>query len=155
LLHDDTFSSKPIQFLVLDLSKVDGVDFSAAEAFTRINRILSVRDVQMIMCGIAPNCDVWKSLFNVGLLNEDDGVLFFEDLNSALENCENQLLKAFYQRRDDLVKMDGGQKYLGEYMYVRPGITAATNVALRCPGGTKDPVSWRDNVQFSKKTPAP
>ena len=118
LLHDDTFSSKPIQFLVLDLSKVDGVDFSAAEAFTRINRILSVRDVQMIMCGIAPQGDVWKSLFNVGLLSENDGVLFFEDLNAALENCENQLLKAFYQRKDDMVKMGSGQKYLGEHIYL-------------------------------------
>lgn len=114
LLHDDVFSSQPIQFLVLDLSKVDGVDFSAAEAFNRINRILNVRDVQMIMCGIAPNRDVWKSLFNVGLLSENDGVQFFDDLNSALENCENQLLKAFYQRKDDLVKMDGSRKYLGK-----------------------------------------
>ena len=114
LLHDESFTSHPIQFLVLDLSKVDGVDFSAAEAFTRINRILSIRDVQMIMCGIAPDRDVWKSLFNVGLLSENDGVQFFVDLNSALENCENQLLKAFYQRRDDLAKMDSVQKCLGK-----------------------------------------
>lgn len=93
------------------------MDFSAAEAFTRINRILSIRDVQMIMCGITPDGDVWKSLFNVGLLSENDGVHFFEDLNSALESCENQLLKAFYQRRDDLAKMDSGLKYLGQPTY--------------------------------------
>ena len=99
LLQDDNFHSLPIRFLVLDLSKVDGVDFSAAEAFTRINRILRVRDVQMIMSGISTNSDVWKSLFNVGLLTDNDGVKFCDTLNSALEDCENQLLKTLYQHR--------------------------------------------------------
>jgi SulP family sulfate permease len=112
ILGDEAFRSSPIQFLVLDLSKVDGVDFSAAEAFTRINRILGVRKVQMIMCGIANNSIVQKSLFNVGLLSDNDGVEFFDDLNSALEYCENSLLKAFYQRRDDMINTDNTQKYL-------------------------------------------
>ena len=114
LLLDDSFHSQPIQFLVLDLSKVDGVDFSAAEAFTRINRILSVRNVKMIMCGIVLNSDVRKSLDNVGLFDKSDGIDFFEDLNSALESCENELLKSLYQQRDAIINGTPNCKYLGK-----------------------------------------
>jgi len=100
LLHEDAFASQPIRFIILDLSKVDGIDFSAAEAFPRINRILSMRDVQMLMSGMSLNGSIRKSLYNVGLLSEDDGVEVFEDLNSALEFCENDLLKTLYHYGD-------------------------------------------------------
>ncbi|MCJ1439020.1 hypothetical protein MMC27_008410 [Xylographa pallens] len=100
LLHEDAFASQPIRFIILDLSKVDGVDFSAAEAFPRINRILNMRDVQMLMSGMSLNGSIRKSLYNVGLLREDDGVEVFEDLNSALEFCENDLLKSLYHYGD-------------------------------------------------------
>ncbi|KAL9123094.1 MAG: hypothetical protein Q9187_000345 [Circinaria calcarea] len=104
LLLNEAFEPEPFQFLVLDLSKVDGVDFSAAEAFARINRILSKRNVIMIMCGITPGSEVGRSLDNVGLSNKENGIEFFEDLNSALEYCENELLKAFYRSRDALTE---------------------------------------------------
>ena len=48
----DQFQSRPIRFLVLDLYNVDGVDFSAAEAFTRINRILKAKGVELVICGV-------------------------------------------------------------------------------------------------------
>lgn len=113
LLLEEAFGFQPIRFLVLDLSKVDGVDFSAAEAFTRVKRILCGRNVKMIMSGIDLNSDVGRSLDNIGLLNEEDGIEFFEDLNSALEHCENELLKTFYRQRDAL---EGSQKqYLGNH----------------------------------------
>lgn len=102
LLHEDTFESQPIRYLVLDLSKVSGIDFSAAEAFARVNRILKARKVQMVLCGLSPENEVGHSLNNVGLLDGSDGVEFFEDLNSALEYCENHLLKTLYQQRDVL-----------------------------------------------------
>ena len=113
LLHDDAFEAHPIRFLVLELSNVDGVDFSAAEAFSRINRILSAKNVKMIICGISMDSEVGRSLYNVGLFNEDDGVDFFEDLNSALELCENLLLKTFYQRRDALAEGRTNSEFLG------------------------------------------
>ena len=53
----------------------------------------------MIMCGFALASNIGKSLASVGLLEVDE-VQYFEELNSALEYCENELLKAFYQRRD-------------------------------------------------------
>lgn len=116
LLRDDSFSSRPIRFLVLDLSKVDGVDFSAAEAFTRINRLLGARDVKMIMCGFSPTSSVGKALYNVGLLDGPDKVQSNEDLNSALESCENDLLKAFYHEKDALDQSrNAASKAVGAY----------------------------------------
>ena len=101
-----SFPSQSIRFLVLDLHNVDGVDFSAAEAFTRINRILKSKEIKIIICGISIHGTIGKSLCNVGLFdaeNTEDEVLYFESLNSALEYCENYLLKSFYdQQRDAL-----------------------------------------------------
>ena len=96
------YSPQTIRYLVIDLSSVDGVDYSSAEAFCRILRLLGASNVRMIICGFSPHSEMDKSLRNVGLLEEADTVQYFEVLNSALEYCENQLLRAFYQRKDDL-----------------------------------------------------
>ncbi|KAJ9287453.1 hypothetical protein DTO027B5_6853 [Paecilomyces variotii] len=102
LIEEEAFSRRPIRFLVLDLSRVYGLDFSAAEAFTRINRILRKRNVQTIISGINVGGEVGRSLQNVGLFEEEAGVEIFEDLNSALEFCENDYLKVFYSRKEAL-----------------------------------------------------
>ncbi|KAL8839501.1 MAG: hypothetical protein Q9170_001724 [Blastenia crenularia] len=98
----DKFEKEPIRFLILDLQNVDGVDFSAAEAFTRINRILHVKGVVLIICGISIDGEVGKAMCNVGLFDGEDTVQFFETLNSALEHCENDLLVSLYQQRATL-----------------------------------------------------
>ncbi|KAL9098204.1 MAG: hypothetical protein Q9163_006093 [Psora crenata] len=99
-LLDDAFQQQPIRFLVLDLFNVDGVDFSAAEAFTRINRILNAKSVQLVICGLTLDGEVGRSLRNVGLFDEGESVQYFLSLNAALEYCENELLKAFYNAKD-------------------------------------------------------
>ncbi|KLJ08664.1 hypothetical protein EMPG_15903 [Blastomyces silverae] len=99
LIEEKTFRDQPIRFLILDLKRVNGLDFSAAEAFTRLNRILWKRRVHMIICGIDVEGEVGKSLQNVGLFGKENEVEIFETLNSALEYCENELLKVLYQRK--------------------------------------------------------
>lgn len=94
----------PIRFLVLDLSNVDGVDYSATEAFTRIRRLLSEDHVHLIICGIIRDGNIGRSLQIAGLFDAVNGVTYFETLNSALEDCENELLKTLYQQRDVLTK---------------------------------------------------
>lgn len=107
LIEEDAFDRRPIRFLILDFSRVYGLDFSAAEAFTRINRILRKRNVQTIISGLDVGGDVGKSLQNVGLFEAGpSGVQIFEDLNSALEFCENDYLKVFYSRREALLNRD-------------------------------------------------
>lgn len=112
-LLDEQFQTRPIRFLVLDLSNVDGVDFSAAEAFTRINRILKVKGVEVVICGIQMNGEVGKSLCNVGLFNDEDGVLYCETLNASLEYCENELLKAFYQQQMNEPERESAPSFFG------------------------------------------
>ena len=115
--------TRPIRFLVMDLSNVDGFDFSSAEAFTRINRILRSKAVRMTVCGFTSGSDVERGLHNVGLLNEASGVECFEGLNPALEYCENQLLAAFYQRRGDMFRRDDN--------VIVPGVSGGVSPSAR------------------------
>ncbi len=110
----ESFQKQPIRFLVLDLYHVDGVDYSACETFKRINRILDVQAVQLVICGVSMDSEIGKSLRSVGLFDQDDGIQYFPSLNEALEFCENQLLKAFYQQRDSEAETESSPAFLGE-----------------------------------------
>ena len=116
-LLEEPFQQQPTRFLVLDLCNVDGVDYSAAEAFTRINRILSKKDVQLVICGFVIDSGICKSLRKVGLFDEGDGVQYFRTLNSALEYCENELLKALYQQRDRDNETESTPAFLGKLAF--------------------------------------
>ena len=120
-LLEESFKHQPIRYLVLDLFNVDGVDFSAAEAFTRVNRILSTKNVQLVMCGLELDGEVGKSLQNVGLFDEEDGVQYFLSLNSALEYCENELLKAFYHQQESALETESSPSFLGKNIPVYNG----------------------------------
>ena len=113
-LLEGSFKNRPIRFLVLDLYNVDGVDYSAAETFQRVKRTLNVQGVQLVICGVSMESEVGKSLCNVHLFDEGDGVEYFQSLNSALEFCENELLKALYQQRDSEVETESSPAFLGE-----------------------------------------
>ncbi len=98
MVDAETFSANPIRYLILDFTHVTGIDFSAAEAFGRMNRILHRRQVKMTMAGVNLDNEVGKSLAMVGLFVDDDDETaapapkLYEDLNGALEACENDLL---------------------------------------------------------------
>ncbi|KAI4259756.1 MAG: hypothetical protein L6R42_004410 [Xanthoria sp. 1 TBL-2021] len=111
LLHEK-FEREPIRFLILDLQNVVGIDFSAAEAFTRIKRILDVRSVTLIISGIPLTGEVGTALWNIGLFKAEDPVQFFETLNSALEHCENDLLLSLYQQRGPVAASNYSSTYL-------------------------------------------
>ena len=113
LLEDEVFRERPIKFLVVDFSHVNGIDFSAAEAFTRIKRILRAKNVDLIASGLSLSTDGGSSLQNVGLFEDDNKVQAFRDLNFALEYCENELLKTLYRHRDALTEQDADSGFLG------------------------------------------
>ena len=136
LLAEDAFRDQPIRYLVLDVKDINGVDFSAAEAFSRINRILRVKDVNMIISGLDVDDEIGRSLSSVGLFNKENQVKIFEELNGALEYCENNLLQSFYRRQEmltsrhagtnvaaaqlEMPKQRGPQSYSTETMYSSP-----------------------------------
>lgn len=87
----------PIRFLMVDFSLVNGVDFSAAEAFTRIQRLLQAKDVLLIFCGLTPDSDVGVALRSVDLwAGSDIRLEVFQNLNEALEWTENEYLRSMY-----------------------------------------------------------
>jgi SulP family sulfate permease len=102
MLDADAFEANPIRFLVLDFAHVTGIDFSAAEAFARINRLLHRRRVEMAFAGVDLQDEVGRQLQMDGLFVEVEASdleeepmpppKVYEDLNGALEACENILL---------------------------------------------------------------
>ncbi|KIW31965.1 uncharacterized protein PV07_03551 [Cladophialophora immunda] len=100
LLEEDAFRDRPLRFLILDMAQINGIDFSAAEAFTRINRLLQKRGVELIVSNLDVDGEVGQALRNVGLFAADSNVQIFPDLNVALEHCENKLLTALYRQQE-------------------------------------------------------
>ncbi|KAG6014997.1 hypothetical protein E4U54_004463 [Claviceps lovelessii] len=101
LLHDAAFSRKPIKFLVLDLWHVTGLDYSAGEAFNTISRLLDKKGVIFVLSGVDAESQLGRSLRAVGLDNDKIEVMMLPNLNSALESCENELLKTLYAGQED------------------------------------------------------
>lgn len=102
LVEDEAFSERPIRFLVFDLWHVTGIDYSAAEAFSRLKRVFNRKGIALVMSGVDPEGSVGQSLRAVGIGQDGSGneVKMFGDLNSALESCENDLLKSFYASKE-------------------------------------------------------
>ncbi|KAG5981670.1 hypothetical protein E4U55_002706 [Claviceps digitariae] len=101
LLHDVAFSQKPIKFLVLDLWHVTGLDYSAGEAFNTISRLLDKKGVLFVISGVDAESQLGRSLRAVGLDNDKIEVTILPNLNSALESCENELLKTLYAGQEE------------------------------------------------------
>ncbi|PHZ17358.1 uncharacterized protein RHIMIDRAFT_195513 [Rhizopus microsporus ATCC 52813] len=102
MLDEHAWDKHPIRFLVLDLQLVQGVDFSAAEAFVRIRRLLRTRQVYMIFCNVGQ--DAQKALIKAGVWtdqqdSEGDDLKCFERLMDAIEWCENMLLSVYFSKK--------------------------------------------------------
>ena len=97
LLELAKWQHNPIRFLIIDFHLVHGLDFSSAEAFVRLHRLLTAKDVLLIMCGAAPTGPVAPSLQAVDLWADREGsrVEVFANLNEALEWTENAYLWVF------------------------------------------------------------
>ncbi|OWZ68877.1 vacuolar protein [Cryptococcus neoformans Bt85] len=101
LLDLAKWQHNPIRFLIIDFTLVHGLDFSSAEAFVRVQRLLAAKDVHLILCGAKPEGLVGTALQGVGLWADREGtrVEVFESLNDALEWTENVYLTAFLENQ--------------------------------------------------------
>ncbi|TLS28420.1 hypothetical protein PpBr36_00221 [Pyricularia pennisetigena] len=102
IIADETFRQRPIRFLVVDLHHVAGCDYSAGEAFGTLSRLLKKKNIEFILSGVDDDSELCRSLRTVGIGEEAATVL--PDLNSALESCENELLKTLYATQEDATK---------------------------------------------------
>lgn len=91
------WNQNPIRFLIVDYTLVSGVDFSAAEAFLRINRLLMAKGVLLVFCGLNPDSEVGVALRSVDLwADRSENLEVFANLNEALEWTENEYLRGMY-----------------------------------------------------------
>ncbi|KAF3939422.1 hypothetical protein ABW19_dt0201624 [Dactylella cylindrospora] len=127
LLNERNFNERPIRFLVLDMTYVRGIDFSAAETFVRIRRTLQKRDIVLVMSGITPGGDVDIGLQGVGIWGDEGNVRLFADLNGALEWCENEFLGAYYAQKDLKILKPAHLEVPGQNGAGFPGIDGAHN----------------------------
>ena len=101
LIADEEFGKRPIKFLILDLWLVTGIDYSAAEVFNTISRLLNGREIELVISGVDPEHVLGRNLRAVGLGEDGIEVKLLPELYSALEYCENELLKTLYVNQDD------------------------------------------------------
>ncbi|CUS21873.1 LAQU0S04e02740g1_1 [Lachancea quebecensis] len=98
-LSDKDSSKKRIKYLILDFKNInaDNIDYSAAEGFNRIKRFTFSKRIHLIISSIKTTDRIYRAFNKVGTL---DGVELFDDLNSALEWCENEFLRQFKDLRN-------------------------------------------------------
>jgi len=121
LISDEVFNKQPIKYLVIDMCLVTGLDYSAGEAFNTISRLLDGKGVLLVLSGVDAESELGRDLRAVGLGEVGIDVMLLPDLNSALEYCENELLKTFYANQEDRAS--------------RQAPTASLDVPGTTPGG--------------------
>ena len=84
LVAGPAWARNPVQFLVVDLSLVAGVDMSSAEAFMRVQRLLAGKRIVLVFCGLVAGSGVYKALESIGLFGME-GVELFVAPNDAME----------------------------------------------------------------------
>lgn len=102
IIDDEEFERRPIKFLILDLQHVTGLDYSAGEAFSTVSRLLFAKEIVLVLSGVDMEDSLGRDLRAVGLgtSSKDTEVSFCPSLNSALESCENELLRTFYASQE-------------------------------------------------------
>ena len=97
LIDIANWHKRPIRFLIVDLALVGGLDMSSAEAFVRVQRLLAVKRVTLIICGVTADSAVGKALQQVDVwADRGTGVEVFGTLNEAMEWTENAYLRAWF-----------------------------------------------------------
>lgn len=92
------YRKQPIKYLILDLNSVLTFDFSATEGFKRIRNLLMEKNCYFILSSVTDNSPIVESLRFCGLWENEEHeekIQMFNNLNSALEWCENIFLKNY------------------------------------------------------------
>ncbi|KAJ9568972.1 uncharacterized protein HLK63_I06039 [Nakaseomyces glabratus] len=98
-ISDNDVSKHRIKFLILDFKNInaDNIDYSAAEGFNRIKRYTEAKRIKLIISTIRESDRIYHVFNQVGLLQD---IELFNDLNSALEWCENEFLYQYKELRE-------------------------------------------------------
>lgn len=92
------YRKQPIKYLILDLNNVLTFDFSATEGFKRIRNLLMEKSCYFLLSSVDNNSNILESFKYSGLWETEEHqekIQMFNNLNSALEWCENSFLKNY------------------------------------------------------------
>lgn len=94
MLHEDLNTKK---YIILDMKRVQTVDFTAAHILLQIKDMLHEKNGYLILSRLPhklPTGDDLESYFNqVGLLKHLSPIKLFDDLDDAIEWAENKIIK--------------------------------------------------------------
>ena len=86
------------RYVLLDLRRVQSMDYTAAQLFKRMNAQLADRRGQLLLSGMPSGLDGQRNfehyLRQLGIVDDDRGVRVFDTLDGALEWMEDQTLSA-------------------------------------------------------------
>lgn len=86
------------RYLLLDMRRVQSIDFTAAHLFEQMHAQLAERGGKLLFSGMPSGViegrDFERYLAQMGLIREDDGVMICETRDSALEWMEERLLES-------------------------------------------------------------
>ena len=91
------YKKQPIKYLIIDLNNIITFDFSAIEGFKRIRNLLKEKNCYFIITSnnsegfveMFKYCGLWETE------KDQEMIVMFNNLNSALEWCENSFLKNY------------------------------------------------------------
>jgi SulP family sulfate permease len=80
-----------VRFLILDFRRVTGLDSSAMLSFIKVGQLAEAHAITLLLTHTSD--DMRRRIEQSGLLDADDRVRVFPDLDRGLEWCEDQLLE--------------------------------------------------------------
>lgn len=98
MFESANYRKQPIKYLILDLNNILTFDFSATEGFKRIRNLLMEKNCYFLLSSVENNSEIIESLKFCGLWETEEHqekIQMFNNLNSALEWCENIFLKNY------------------------------------------------------------
>ncbi|HQQ75532.1 MAG TPA: SulP family inorganic anion transporter, partial [Pseudomonadales bacterium] len=106
------------RFILLDLRRVQSMDYTAAQLFKRMNTQLVEHNGRLLFSGMPSGLNEQRNfelyLRQLGIVNTANGVLIFDTLDGALEWMEEQILNShgFTERIDEIFDPRAGKLFV-------------------------------------------
>jgi len=99
LLHNriDTAISMGVRYVALDMSRVSELDSTGARILLQAHERLKAAKCRLVMCGAERNADLSALVVDHGIADSLTRERMFDDLDHALEQCEDHLLESCRQ----------------------------------------------------------
>jgi sulfate permease, SulP family len=146
--------------VVIDFRRVSGMDAAAAVTFLKTRNLVAGNASVLVLCGLST--EIENTLRRNGVdLDEDPAVWLVDDLDQALERCEQQLLEALPQEEawqdveDYLARTIGPNERLNDLVAVMQRIEFAPGERIIRAGEMGDDLFllWKGRARIEARLP--